>query len=302
MNLRILGTTRAMDQDLASRSEYSPYTEGSAFAELLRSEGQVRVLDVFLTKSHHWLTQEDLKELADVDQSTVSRAVRKLEYIGSIQSDKSSDTNEYALDHDQPLVETLLDAYTELLAHAEEFVADREDAGEAADVDMNSYSTGSPLVELCRTPSQITLLDLFLTKEHVWMSSSDIQKLTGLDKNTVSDRLQTLRDTGIIQTDMDEWPRLHALNPDHPAVPGLLETHLHLITYHDEIQGPQTPEVDDVPSSSQNQNIRDQVKGLVSSWTDEPKESGDVDSFEESSPDRYSTARYSRGRRGATAA
>jgi DNA-binding IclR family transcriptional regulator len=247
-------------------------TEGSAFVSLLNSEGQVKLLDVFLTKSYAWLSQEELAEYADVDQSTVSRNLKTLIDIGAVRTntDVSEDSTHYALDEGAEFVDALQEVHLQLLPHAETALdaraEDYDERGQSQPpvAGSRSYTTGSAFVELFRTKGQVKLLDVLLTKSYAWLSDSELVDLSGLNRQTVRRNRETLQEMGLVQQKEGSWPRVYALDTDHCAAEALEELHLQLLPHAEslwEIEVAPDPELKRVRDT-----VLDDVQSMIGEW------------------------------------
>lgn len=247
-------------------------TEGSAFVGLLNSEGQVKLLDVFLTKSYAWLSQEELAEYADVNQSTVSRNLQTLVDIGAVRvnDDVSADSTHYALNERAAFVDALQEVHLQLLPHAETALnaraEDYDERGQSQPpvTGSQSYTTGSAFVELFRTKGQVKLLDVFLTKSYAWLSDSELAALSGLNRQTVRRNRETLQEMGLVQKKEGSWPQVYALDTDHPATEALEELHLQLLPHAEslwEIEVTPNPDLKRVRDT-----VQANVRSIIGEW------------------------------------
>lgn len=110
-----------MNPDNGGKSDKSSYAQTSPFVRLLKTEGRVKIIDVFLGKHYKELTTQQIADLADIDRSTVTRNLSVLEETGLIkQSGKTGNAPQYRLNRENEVAKALGKAQAELFSHSEE--------------------------------------------------------------------------------------------------------------------------------------------------------------------------------------
>jgi predicted transcriptional regulator len=103
------------------------------------------------------------------------------------------------------------------------------------DVGSSSSAAVQRFVQLLDKRGLVSLLDTFLTYETLPQTQTSLTELTELDQGTVSRRVNELVDLGIVKKIDDTRPQEYRLDMDHPAAPGLVETHTELHNHVREI-------------------------------------------------------------------
>lgn len=98
-------------------------TEQSAFVRLLETKARVKMLDVLMRHSYAALSQSQIADRANLDQTTVSRNIDVFEDLGVVEVEDGWPT-EYQIDRDSAVVRGLEQAQTALLEHSERLVED----------------------------------------------------------------------------------------------------------------------------------------------------------------------------------
>jgi uncharacterized small protein (DUF1192 family) len=94
------------------------YTEASPFVRLLGKSGRVKIVDVLLGKHYETMTASEIAQLADIAESTVNRNIDPLIEYGVVEKvGEVSGTQQYSLNKDSPVSQTLARTREELLKH-----------------------------------------------------------------------------------------------------------------------------------------------------------------------------------------
>jgi len=120
------------------------YSEASPFVRLFQTEGQVRIVDVFLRKQYKALTTREIAEFAGIDRSTVSRNLSVLQDIGLIiDADKVGNAPRYQTNTEHPVIKSLEEAQYELFKYGGEIaVSGTSDDGNVRTGDLPKETTG----------------------------------------------------------------------------------------------------------------------------------------------------------------
>jgi len=110
-----------------SSSNTKSYVDASPFVRLLETKSRVRMVDVFLGKHYEELTASEVADLADINQSSVSRNIDTLLEIGIIDKVGESTPQRYTLNKSHPVSNSLRDARMALFDHTEEIDSATED-------------------------------------------------------------------------------------------------------------------------------------------------------------------------------
>lgn len=103
-------------------TELGDYLGDSPFVRLLATRGRVKILDLFLRRPASEFTSDQIAAAADIDKSTFSRNKRALEALDIIKSRKEGRRSVYELNTDNPVVDILVEAHTELLDYAPDII------------------------------------------------------------------------------------------------------------------------------------------------------------------------------------
>lgn len=124
-------------------SDAHPYVEASPFYRVFSTPTRAKLVDVFLRNPHRELTASDLTELADVDQSAISRNINALiesgivEYLGY-----KSDGKHYRLDTENEFAKALGRAHAEVIT--EDIPLDEESSADDKDETLREDASESP--------------------------------------------------------------------------------------------------------------------------------------------------------------
>ena len=138
-------------------------------AQLLKTEGQVKMLDIFLTRDSLWITAEKLAEYAAINQSTVSRNISTLQQVDLVEA-RGSHPTEYRLNTDSAAVEYLQEVHSVLADQTQEI---QTMFGDDSEVDIGDMTSGSPFVLLFSHPTRLRVFCRFF---FIWLLSSNFYK------------------------------------------------------------------------------------------------------------------------------
>lgn len=91
------------------------YADDSAFVRLLSTKGRVRILDVLLRQHSSELTAAEIVEAANIDEATFSRNKDVLMELDMVTSNENHSPITYTINIDNPIVQVLGRAHTELM-------------------------------------------------------------------------------------------------------------------------------------------------------------------------------------------
>jgi DNA-binding MarR family transcriptional regulator len=231
-------------------------------AQLLETEGQVRMLEIFLTRDSLWITSEELAEYAAIDQSTVSRNRATLQRADLVEA-RGSNPTEYRLNADSAAAQYLREVHSVLADKTQEIQAM---FGDDLEVEIGDMTSGSPFVLLFSQPSRVALLDAMLSRGSLWATRERLAELTDVDQSTVKRHLDPLQEVGLVTKRDGSWPYEYRLARGLDIVDALEEAQLQLTEYTNTLRKatqPQPPEItypDDRTTVAQ--AIRERLSGL----------------------------------------
>lgn len=93
------------------------YADESPFTKLFETKSRVKILDTLVRYSYEPLTQQELEDLADLHQSSVSRNKNVLLDIGIVE-EVGSNPAKYQLDPDDPRTDLLKEFHRQMASDA----------------------------------------------------------------------------------------------------------------------------------------------------------------------------------------
>lgn len=102
------------------------YSEHSPFVQLLKNRGRVKMLDSLLRRPAKDFNAEELSNLANISESTISRNKGPLLDLGIVNTFDRGGTTYYSLNRDNDVVELLAEFHIELIAHYENILTHTE--------------------------------------------------------------------------------------------------------------------------------------------------------------------------------
>lgn len=234
-----------MPSDAAGESVFDR-AAAPPLVELLETKGQVKVLDVFLTRGALWLTESRLAELAGVDQSTVNRNIATLQMANLVEN-RGSQPTEYRINEDNEFAAPLREFHLALMDHTREL---QEVTADDSDAELSEFTDGSAFVALFQDTARVKLIDALLTRGSLWATRERLAELAEVHPTTLDRHLDVLRAVGLVEEKEDAWPQEFRLPTDEALATELREAHLHLLDETQtlsKVENPQEPEFDTMP-------------------------------------------------------
>lgn len=112
--------------DTSQPPEQEPIVDSSAFVEIFGTKGRVRILDVLLRRFASGQTRSEISQAADINPTTFDRNIDKLRKYNIITEKKIGEHTLYQINTDNPIVQILGKAHTELMRHNHDIIDESE--------------------------------------------------------------------------------------------------------------------------------------------------------------------------------